>query len=104
MYIEKHVLIYKKKKKKKKKMFPNRLNMALLLRAWNWKENTCSGNTIFTLDPYLIVLSIIFWVFGMTRPGIEPRSPRPLANTLLIRLMAQSDKIDPQIVHLSQHH
>ena len=20
-----------------------------------------------------------FWVFGMTRPGIEPRSPRPLA-------------------------
>ena len=24
-----------------------------------------------------------FWVFGMTRPGIEPQSPRPLANTLL---------------------
>ena len=23
--------------------------------------------------------STIFWVFGMTRPGIEPRSPRPLA-------------------------
>ena len=30
--------------------------------------------------------STIFWVFGMTRPGIEPRSPGPLANTLLIRL------------------
>ena len=29
--------------------------------------------------------STIFWVFGMTRPGIEPRSPVPLANTLLIR-------------------
>ena len=28
------------------------------------------------------VLSTIFKVFGMTRPGIEPRSPGPLANTL----------------------
>ena len=27
--------------------------------------------------------STIFWVFGMTQPGIEPRSPGPLANTLL---------------------
>ena len=26
-----------------------------------------------------------FWVFGLTRPGIEPQSPGPLANTLLIR-------------------
>ena len=26
-----------------------------------------------------------FWVFGMTRPGIEPRSFGPLANTVLIR-------------------
>ena len=25
-------------------------------------------------------------IFGMTRPGIEPQSPGPLANTLLIRL------------------
>ena len=24
-----------------------------------------------------------FRVFGMTRPGIDPRSPRPLANTLI---------------------
>ena len=30
--------------------------------------------------------SCIFWVFGMTRPGIEPRSPGPLANTLTITL------------------
>ena len=29
-----------------------------------------------------------FWVFGMTRPGIEPRLPRPLANTQLIRPIA----------------
>ena len=28
------------------------------------------------------VSSTIFKVFGMTRPGIEPRSPRPLPNTL----------------------
>ena len=42
----------------------------------------------FTLDPYLIMLSVKqagikyhFWVFGMTRPGIEPKSLGPLANT-----------------------
>ena len=42
----------------------------------------------FTLDTYLIMLSVkqggikyLFWVFGMTRPGLEPRSVRPLANT-----------------------
>ena len=42
-----------------------------------------------TLDPYLITLSVKvrgikyhFWVFGMTRPGIEPRSLGLLANTL----------------------
>ena len=33
------------------------------------------------------VSSIIFKVFGMTRPGIEPRSPRPLANSQLARPM-----------------
>ena len=32
--------------------------------------------------------STIFCVFVMTRPGIEPRSPEPLAKTLLIRPMA----------------
>ena len=30
-----------------------------------------------------------FKVFGMTRPGTEPQSPGPLANTLLIVLMAR---------------
>ena len=29
--------------------------------------------------------STIFWVFGMSWPGIEVSSPRPLANTLAIR-------------------
>ena len=32
-------------------------------------------------------LSTIFWLFGMTRPEIEPRSPGPLVNTLLIKPM-----------------
>ena len=54
--------------------------------------NSVPGLLNFTLDPYLIVLSVKqdgtkyhFWVFGMTRPGIEPRSPGPLVNILLIR-------------------
>ena len=50
------------------------------------------GLLYFTLDPYLIMLSVKqggikyhFLSFGMTRPGIEPRSPGPLANTLTAR-------------------
>ena len=31
-----------------------------------------------------------FWVFGMTQPRIEPQSPRPLANTLLVGPTSQS--------------
>ncbi len=44
----------------------------------------------FTLDTYLTLLSVkevsstIFKVFGITRPGIEPRSSGPLVNTLTI--------------------
>ena len=33
--------------------------------------------------------STIFWVFGITRPGIGPRSRGPLANTLPTWLMAR---------------
>ena len=33
--------------------------------------------------------STIFWVFGITVPGIEPRSSGPLANTLLVRPKAR---------------
>ena len=40
-------------------------------------------------SPYNAASSTIFWIFGMTQPGIEPWSPRPLANTLLIRPMAR---------------
>ena len=32
-----------------------------------------------------------FWVFSMTQPQIEPWSPGPLVNTLLISPMARSD-------------
>ena len=44
------------------------------------------GSHHFTLDTYLIlpskeVSSTILNVFGITRPEIEPRSPRPLVNT-----------------------
>ena len=49
----------------------------------------------FTLDAHLIMLSVKqgcikyhFWVFCMTRPRAEPRSPGPLANTLVIRPIA----------------
>ena len=48
----------------------------------------------FTLDPCLIMLSVKrgtikyhFWVFGITQHEIEPRSFRPLANTLPNRLL-----------------
>ena len=34
-----------------------------------------------------------FLVFGMIRPGIEPWSPGPLANTLLIRPMDQANDL-----------
>ena len=35
-----------------------------------------------------VASSTIFWVFGMTRPGIEPRSPRPFGKTLTIMPMS----------------
>ena len=49
------------------------------------------GLLYFTLDLYLIMLSVkqggIKYHF-LTRPGIEPRSPGPLANTLTPRSMS----------------
>ena len=49
----------------------------------------------FTLDAHFIMLSVKqggikyhFWVFCMIRPRTEPRSPGPLANTLVIRPIA----------------
>ena len=37
----------------------------------------------------------MFWVFGMARPGTEPRSPGPLANTLTFKPMSGNNLIDP---------
>ena len=37
-----------------------------------------------------------FWVFGMTRPGIEAQSLGPLANTLTIMPMARPPKVQVQ--------
>ena len=77
-------------------------------RSWGWSEGSLfnSYNTkverralLLSLDcstlPSICTLycwvlskkvsSSIFKVFGMTWPGIEPRSPRPLANTLPFR-------------------
>ena len=47
---------------------------------------------IHTLQCWVLrkkISSIIFKVFGMTRPGIEPKSTGPLANTLSTRPMSR---------------
>ena len=49
------------------------------------------GLLLFTLNPYFVMLSVKqggikyhFLDFGMTPPGIEARSRRPLAKSLLV--------------------
>ena len=37
--------------------------------------------------------STIFWVFGMTQPGIEPRFPGPLANSLTVMPISSTNDI-----------
>ena len=63
------------------------------------------GRYSITLDPYLIMLSVKpggikyqFWVFVMTRPGIEPRSLRLVANTLLFRRMARFCNVNDLLI------
>ena len=51
--------------------------------------------------PYNAELNI-FWVFGMTRPGIEPRSPGLLANTLLISQLPGREYEVPLHYHYSK--
>ena len=65
-------------------------------RCWGWRY-AFPGLLHFTLDAYIIMLSVmqvasssIFWVFGMTRARVEPRSPGPLVNTQLIRLKEEN--------------
>ena len=61
----------------------------------------------FTLDPYLILLSVKergikyhFKVFGMTRPGIELRSPGSLANTLSTGIISRYALLYIQVILL----
>ena len=56
-----------------------------------------SGLLHFTLDAHLIMVNVKqrhikynFWVFGMTWPRIELRSPRPLVNTLRTSSMVRN--------------
>ena len=58
---------------------------------WSGGRNSffLDGSTYHWSEPYYAVLSneassTMFWVFGMTRPEIEPRPSGPLANTLII--------------------
>ena len=53
----------------------NCLSLPLIPTIWFWVS--CKA-----------VSSTTFWVFGMNRSGIEPRSPGPLVNTLLTGPMA----------------
>ena len=46
------------------------------------------------------VSSTIFRVFGMTRPGIQPRSPGPLANTLPTRTLSRLSVFNPRKIDL----
>ena len=69
-------------------------SIATTLRCWRG-ATPFPGLLHFTLDRYLILLSVkqrgikyYFKVFGMTRPGIKPRSLGPLANTLSTRSMS----------------
>ncbi len=73
---------------------------------FQYLQHRCVGVTLFlsldcstlpairTLYPRVLskeVSSTIFKVFDMTQPGIEPRSPGTLANTLPTRPMSRSN-------------
>ena len=62
--------------------------MLLLSLDWSTLPLIC---TLYRWVLSKEVSSTIFKVFGMTRPGIEPKSLGPLVNTLPTRPMSQSD-------------
>ena len=69
-------------------------------------ETPFQGLLHFTLDSYVIMLSVKlggikyhFGVFGITRPGIEPRSPGSFANTLTIMPMSTEIDINKYVNH-----
>ena len=47
--------------------------------------------------------STSFWIFGMTRPGIEPNSPGSLANTLTIMSTKANCYIEPFFLTTRYH-
>ena len=55
--------------------------------TWDWTQVSRAIGEHWVLSKE--VSSIIFRVFGMTRPGIELKSPRLLANILTIRPMSR---------------
>ena len=52
--------------------------------------------------------NVIFWFFGLTRPGIEPQSSRPLVNIQTIMPMARWKKCsrlsDPKLKRKNKKH
>ena len=65
-----------------------------------YRKRRYSFPWIAPLYPYLIMLSVkkatsstIFWVFGITRLGIEPQSTGPLADTVTIRPINEYVKV-----------
>ena len=72
------------------------LASATMPRSLDEKLNSIVPVSLIHFDIFLLtyivmlvlsqeVSSTIFEVFGMTRTGIEPKSPKPLANTLPTR-------------------
>ena len=79
-----------------------RKNKYLLCKGVWERATPFPGLLHVTLDPYFIMLSAKqsgikyhFWVFDMTRPGIQPQSPRPL-----VKFKLQSH----YHIHFRNHH
>ena len=60
----------------------------IIARCWGWCYYIPWIAPLYAWMLSKAESSIIFLVFGKTWPGIEPQSPGPLVNTLLIRPMA----------------
>ena len=67
----------------------NRYYTEVLGRPLLFSLDSSASPTLYCWELSKKVSSTIFKVFGMTRSGIEPRSPGPLANTLPTRPMSR---------------
>ena len=77
--------------------FFNRYNTELLGKALLHSLDHSTLHLRLTLQCWVLskaASSTIFWVFRRTRPGIEPRSPGPLANTLLFGQLFELELFD----------